>query len=122
MGIYENLRDNTAAPLIKKFGKAMVLRRTTPGAYDAATGATTASTTTDYRCWGVFKQIDLKRVDGTLIQRSDKFVGVVMENKNVSPSDSTDTLVVGSEVLKIINVETLSPGGVDILHTLQVRR
>lgn len=122
MGFYEGIRDNTVTPLVKKFGKQMILRRSSPGVYDATAGEVSGATTTDYRCWGVFKRIDLKRIDGTLIQRNDKLLMVVMENQTVTPCDSTDSIVIGTEVLKIISNDTLAPGGVDIMHNLQVRR
>ncbi len=115
-----------AATMIKKAGAVMTLRQITPGEYDPATGEETGSTQIDYPCVGLLKIPGYKDAgvgfeDGSLIKAADKTALIPASGLDAVPSPG-DKLVVLSDTWNILLVQTFNPGGVDILHTLYLRK
>jgi hypothetical protein len=108
----------TADRLIAKFGQPGTIRR--PGAASGDPWNPTIGPATDYPCTLVVLDYTAREIDGTLILASDRKVYVATAGLDVTPEPS-DQVVVGSEVLSIVNVGRLAPAGVDVFFLLQAR-
>ena len=108
------------ATMLKKAGTSMVLRVTTPGTYNPATGTDSGETTTDYACVGVLTNVSDYLINKTLIQVGDK-IALIDATIAVRPK-ADDALVIGEDTWKIVNVKTVEPSGVPVLYKAQVRR
>jgi hypothetical protein len=118
---YANARA-TADKLLKNFGQAATLTRIVTGAYDPATGVGATTSTAVAVTAVLLEYSDAQRASaGGLIQQKDRKALVAVEAQTVAP-DVEDTLTVGGEVFKIVACRPLSPAGVDVLYTLQVRK
>lgn len=118
---YTDLRDGTAAPLITEFGQAITLQVSVPGTFDPITGTESGATTATYGGFGVVTDYTTREIDGTVIQRGDKKVLATFTDTSVIPL-TTHNLLVGSTSYSIQNVNSLEPGGVSVMYTLQMRR
>lgn len=130
MSFYGNVAGR-AATAIRKRGAAMVLRRTLPGTIDPNTGAMGTPTVTDYPCYGLIQYFDSKAsklmygtntLKDTLIQKEDQMIMLSSEGLPIKPTQVTDALVFDNTVFTIVNLLTLKPGGVDIIHNVHVRK
>lgn len=112
----------TAERLIARFGRAVTVRRkAVSGATEAWNPSTGTVTTTDYPATAVITEYAAREIDGTLIRREDRRVQLSTEGLNITPT-TADALIVGSDVLAIVNVAPLEPGGTVVLYELQVRK
>lgn len=118
---YTDLRDNTADPLIKEFGKPMTLVLKSGGTYSGATGKiTVAESETEYPCTGVqvsFKKSEMGSGD---VKMGDVKVLLSATGLDVVP-DSSYRLKIGDEVYTVVNCDPLRPGGVDVIYEMHVR-
>lgn len=117
---YEGLRDNTAAPLIRQYGKPITLLRTTgAGSYDPTTGdIDSAGTIEEHAGYAVESNYSAALVDSSAIATGDRRLLCVDIPRPV-PGD--DTLKVGSREYSIVNVNPVSPGEVEIMYEVQAR-
>lgn len=109
-----------ALELIEENGDLSTLRRQVKvaGAQSWKPGVGTV----DYPARMVWLNYELKRVDGERIKRGDQRVLIAGAGLSVTPDASTDSLVrADGSVWSVEGVETLSPNGEVVLHTLQVR-
>lgn len=117
MSLYARSRDS-ANRLIARYGQACTLAHVTAGTVSAdgasRTGDSSANTTTKV----VLLDYDDKLIDGTRIVQGDRRA---LLRYDAAPVIG-DTITVGSEVLKAINVSPLNPGGTVIYYEAQVRR
>lgn len=120
MGFYEKMRDGSAKKLITKYGAAMTLRRTSGGTYNPNAGSISGATTTDYPCRGVIQEYRAGEIDGMSVLFGDKKILVSASGLAIVP-ESEDLLIIGSNTYSVINNSPLSPGGVDVIYTVQVR-
>lgn len=127
---YNGMRDTVAGPLIEKYGLVLTLRRVVPGVYDAATGGMAASTTTDYSCFGLIEEYKDSMVAMSLVKQGDKKILLSAKNLAVAPqvgdqivgmSDGTYYIPPEGEGSKQ-PVQTLAPGGIAVMYTIQVRK
>lgn len=129
---YENIRDNTAGKLIKKYGMALTLRKITKGAYAAETGTRQPDSYMDYPCFGVIEEYKAYMVANSLVMRGDKKLILSANGLSVIPEIGDQIIAPdgiwfipdgdGSQVSKFNPIETLAPGGITIMYTIQVRK
>lgn len=119
MSFYAGLQS-TAAGLLSDKGMAMTLHKRTPGAYDAATGATTV-TEADYPCTGAHFDFPALLIDGTMIQRGDKKVILSAQGLTVTP-DVGDALTAGTTRRSVVSVKAIAPADFVVAYVLQVRK
>lgn len=104
--------------LIAAKGATGTLTRSTPGDYNPATGSAGVTVTTA-SCNAVVFPYGDKFIDGTLIKTGDQQV-YMAPNVSIEPAPG-DSLTWGGKVYQVIQVKTLRPAGVPVLHELQVR-
>jgi hypothetical protein len=134
---YTALRDNLVLVKIEEYGKAVSLRRagTTTGwtkSYESTTGrykwtevadpthsvyADPASVPYDVAGHAIETRYENKEIDGTTIKAGDRR----FKTADLPTPTTSDKLVVGSQVLTVINVRTYAPGEVTLLWELQCR-
>lgn len=108
-----------AQKALKKAGQAMTLTRVSPGVYDPSTGSV-VSTGATYTGFGVALNYSSRDVDGTLILQADQ--RVYLDPLIGATPQPGDALTVGGEVFTVVNSKPLAPGGVVVLHDIQVRK
>lgn len=109
----------TALKLLTNFGANATLIKRAEGAYDPATGSNSV-TETNYTVKAVLLNYKFNETttEGSLIQAKDR--KVIMQAATVTP-DTSDTITIGGTTYRIINVKSLNPAGVEVIHELQVR-
>ena len=109
----------TAARLIQRFGSAVTMGRSVPGAYNPATGAPAAPTVTSQTVQAVVLDFPQRYIDGTLIRAGDR--RVLVSAVGTTAPLAGDTLTWNSQALVVVSVKELGPAGTAVLYTLQVR-
>ena len=106
----------SAGRMITKFGKQYTFTRVTKGAYNPATGQTSdsASTFTGYAC--LFDYTDADRADGAVLQGDRRMLA------ESGTYEVGDTVVVGSDTYRVINISDIGPGGSVVASNLQIRK
>lgn len=106
----------TASRLLERFGAVATLKRVTQGAYNASTGAATASDT-EIATVAVVFDYHQKYIDGTLIMAGDKQAYM---DPGVAPLQG-DKLAWQGVTYTIVAVKPLAPAGTVVLHEAQLR-
>lgn len=115
--------------MMKKRGRSLIIRRTTPGVYDPVTGSVGAPTIVDYPCWGVRQGSDSNSVSrylsittrtNSLIKQDDRIYFIASQELPIIPNPITDVIVVDGESFIIRESQELKPALVSLLHTLVV--
>jgi len=103
----------TAERLIAKFGTTGAIRRTVQSgpSYDPVL------TDTDYPCKLVILEIDISKVDGTLIQQGDRMVYVSTQGLTIEVTVSDKLVIAGKEHV-IKQCRPLSPAGLTVYYEL----
>ncbi|NSZ73336.1 hypothetical protein G6L74_06210 [Agrobacterium tumefaciens] len=103
----------TAERLIAKFGTTGAIRRTVQSgpSYDPVL------TDTDYPCTLVILEIDISKVDGTLIQQGDRMVYVSTQGLTIEVTVSDKLVIAGKEHV-IKQCRPLSPAGLTVYYEL----
>lgn len=114
----------TADELLREFGKPLVLRRVTAGAYDPASGGA-VQTTVDFSGTGTLFDFDIQAAGqafagATLIQIGDK--QCFLSPAGVPLPVTGDLVVDGSDVWQVKNVKAVSPAGTPVLYELHLRK
>lgn len=108
----------TALGLLTKFGQSITLSRETGGSIDPVTGAVTPGADASVTTTGILLKYPDMMIDGTRILDSDR--RLLISNEQIpQPSDKP---LIDSQEWAIVNIETLSPAGTDVIYELQVRR
>lgn len=108
----------TAQRLLERFGSALMLTRSTPAAYNPATGTAT-STSADHAGFGVRLDYEQREIDGTNIRRGDARI-YVAPDLAVTPQTG-DSITMGADVWQVVASRPLAPAGVVVIHDVQVR-
>lgn len=118
----------TAARLMKKFGQTGAIRRTTMTGGDPWNPT---PETNDYPCKLVVTEYSLKERESSLVEQNDRKALISTEGvsipalpdnpASVDAPTVADRLVIGGNVLSIIHVEPLNPGGTVVMWTAQAR-
>ena len=106
----------TATRLLERFGAAATIKRSTPGAYNPATGTMTPTVTTHATTAAVFA-FDQKYIDGTLVQAGDQRAYLAPA---VVPQQG-DALTWDGRDWQVVAVKPVSPAGVPVLFEAQLR-
>lgn len=103
----------TAERLIAKFGTTGAIRR------DVKTGPDydPEITETDYPCSLVILEIDISKIDGTLIQQGDRMVYVSTKGLTIEVTVSDKLVIAGKEHV-IRQCRPLSPAGLTVYYEL----
>lgn len=110
---------NAAARQVSEKGRWLILRRQ-EHSFNPATGLATM----DYRdemvigLAGLFTE---EQIDGTQVRRGDQRLLLAAQDLARAPT-TADAILDGLETWQVVNVETVRPGGVALIHRLQVRR
>lgn len=122
---YNDLRDNTVAPLLLQFGFDMILESAREPTIDPNTGAITAaavplSTTVK----GIFRFFSQDEINGEDVLSGD--LQCLIGGKEVLAAgivpDTTMQLTAKGDIYNVVRVTPTQPGGVAVLYRLQIRR
>jgi hypothetical protein len=120
---YNKMRDKVADKLLNKFGGTtkVTLKQKSSISFDTATQTNTYDEDADDQtAWGVVNQFNANEVDGTLIKQDD--LRLVMSAVDITTKPTTDDSIVWQGVnYRVMNVDSKSPGGVDIVYICQIR-
>ena len=137
---YENKRDGVVARALKKYGTPVTLRRITVGAYDEVEGCTGADTVASHQANAIFENYSAKEVDGTQIRRVERTspdassaiirrgdmkvtLGASTEGSVIPEPLTGDSIVTKKGIVwQVVNSEAISPGDVDLMYLVQVRK
>jgi hypothetical protein len=134
---YTSIRDNLVAKMLRKYGKAVALRRpgTTAGwtkTWDGVLGryqwthsadpvstvyVDPATIPVDYAGYAIEKQYKQTEIDGTTVMANDRRFLTI----DVPSPTTADKLVVNGSVLTIVNVSAIQPGEITLVRILQCR-
>jgi hypothetical protein len=106
----------SASRMIEKFGALYTFTRITKGIYAPATGTTTdtASTYQKYAC--LFDYSDTDLADGAILQGDRRMLA------EGHAYEVGDTVVVGSDTFRVINISDVGPSGTVVASNLQIRK
>lgn len=107
----------TATRLLNRFGRALQVKRTTPGTYDPVTGTESGATTALYTTIGAFMKITTDYAATHEVQQGDR---LLMIDASVAPT-LTDKIEMDTAELAIVNVDEINPAGTPLAYRLQVR-
>ncbi|TQN59595.1 hypothetical protein FLX27_22035 [Agrobacterium tumefaciens] len=112
MTFYEEMRE-VAEEMLAEFGTTGAIRRTVQSgpSYDPVL------TDTDYPCKLVILEIDISKVDGTLIQQGDRMVYVSTQGLTIEVTVSDKLVIAGKEHV-IKQCRPLSPAGLTVYYEL----
>lgn len=110
--------QRTAQGLIAKFGQAGIIRRTVTTGNPWEPGG--GSTVTDHACTLVSLDYSLRERESTLIEATDRKVLVSTAGLSVEPTPA-DQVVIGDQVMAIINVMPLRPASTVLMYEMQAR-
>ena len=108
----------TALRLITDKGKAVIIRR--PSHTTPVKPYRPAVTTADTSVQAVVTDFEAKEIDGTTIRTGDRKYLVAGSGVAIIPGPS-DKLVDGAEVLEIVSVQHVNPGGTEVVWTVHAR-
>lgn len=118
-----SLASDSAAEVLAALqyaGSSMTLTRTTPGAYDNATGATGSASSTNYTIQAVMTNYRDALIDGTLILAGDRKALIAASGLAITPAVG-DRIVNGSETSEIVKSSEIAPNGTPVAYIAQVR-
>lgn len=120
MGFYESIRDENVAAALKEVGSLISCSRTV-SAYNPATGGAegTPETWDRYGLLTSFGVADKMR-KGDLIKAGDRRV-LLEARDNYTPKPG-DFMTIAGEQWQVIGNDPVDPGGVAVLHKVQVRQ
>lgn len=127
---YTGLRDNTVAPLFKKLGFPMVIRSSREPVIDPDTGMiTTAATTVDTPVNGIFRFYSQDEISKALGTGQDILANDVqalieataLDTAGIDP-DTAMQLIAKGDTYTVVRVTPTTPGGIDLMYRLQIRK
>lgn len=121
---YASIRDNTAAPLIERFGRDATLRQQSV-AYNPATGVgTPTNTDTAVKILTLPMSRAKDQFREELIEQFDQFVIMSAKETNVAGIEpgTDDLILIGSEVARIVGVTPVAPSGTAVIYKIGIAR
>lgn len=107
-----------AIDLLTEFGATITLPRTTGASIDPITGVETSGTDATVTTTGILKRYPDSMIDGTRIQTGDRIL--ILTSEQTPTTDDTPTI--GGENWTVVNIETVSPAGTNLVFFVQVRK
>lgn len=117
-GFYESLRDSTAGPLISQYGFTVSIKRIVHGDYRTDIQEALA-TPQNYTAKIVRTNFQISEIDGDNIKAGDVKALVAVGTWEPQVGDQ---VTIDGEVFFVMDYWPLSPGGVDVLYTVQLRK
>jgi len=109
-----------ASQLINASGRTVVLGKVSNGTYNTSTG-TVAPSTANHNFKGLVLEYSNRERDGTLIKQGDRKVVLDAKGAAVVPA-TNDTITINTLVYRIVDVQVVTDGSVDLVYTCQVRQ
>ena len=117
MSAFYDRMQGVASDLLERFGQTVTFTRITGGGIDPVTGVSTQTTTT-IETVGTLRRYPNSLIDGTRIQQTDR--ELVIRAGDIEPRLS-DTVTVDGGTYTIEEVQTSTPGGIDLVYFVRVR-
>ena len=109
----------TAKKLLVKYGKAVVLIRSTGGSFDPVAGVNVAGVDASVTTTGIIKPYPDSVIDGKRILSGDR--ELVLSNEHQPLAD--DRVTIGGENWTIVNIKTVIPDDATaVVYFCQVRK
>ena len=127
---YNDLRDNTALPVLKEFGFPMTLVSSREPVIDPDTGAiTTEATTVNTTVYGIFRFYSQDEIFKALQAGQNILANDIqalieasaLNDAGIYP-DSGMQLIAKGKTYNVVRNTPTQPGGVDLLYRLQIRK
>ena len=110
---------NVAVSQIADKGRSVILNRFTSGTYNPSTGTVSGASRSSETVSAVVTDYKDNQIDGGAIKRGDKMLIISADQ---SPASLQDSFEIDGDEYQIVNIESVSPSGVDIIYKIQVRR
>ena len=110
----------TALKLLNKFGKSVTLTMVTEGTYDPTTGEVSGSSTSTEIPKALLEDFNGVDYVSGLVEKGDR--KLTTPAKGYTEPKPNDTFTVGSDVYKVIAVETVWSGEQAAIYISQVRK
>jgi hypothetical protein len=119
MGLHSVLANATASAFtaLGDIPAAVIIRRTTQGPFNPATGKYDPGTTTDYPVQGIMSGYNDFLIDGTLIKQGDRKLSIRQAEIPIAPATSDKVIFAG----KNWTIITIQADAASVLWKLQVR-
>ena len=121
---YIDKRDNSAHNQISKRGFLMTLVSEAADLFDDDTGIKTPGTVTNTSITGLFRFFSQDEIDGTNIISGDAQVlvsGKELAVVSIVP-DTTMRLIAKGVTYNVVRDTPTTPGGIDVMYRLQIRK
>jgi hypothetical protein len=120
MGFNYDRIAKLAQKQIERFGQTVTIARRVQGSYNTVTSAATVTETTQ-TAKGVTDVYNLKEVDGNLVQTGD--IKVILSALGITaPTVNDKVTLLDGTIWVVKGVDPVSPGGVPIIYTCQLRK
>ena len=119
MTFYENLRDNTAAPLIKQFGQTATYRAFGNTAYDNESGRVLKGNSSDTEITLLDLPIPAREFSADVTARASAMLLVSAETAIVPKVD--EEILLGNQCYQILAINTVGPSGVAVIYKMAVQ-
>ena len=118
MSFYTSMQATATRLLIDKGQRITYVQRVS-GVYDPTTGETVTTETSHPGIPAAVVSFKNAEIDGTLVLKSDR---KVLMGAGVVAPQTTGLLIVGGDTFAIVDVEAVTPAGVDVIYKVQARR
>lgn len=116
---YANLRDNTALPLLTRFGQTITLVNRTTGAYDPVTGDS-AETTTSFEAVGALVDFGDTFRPFSNVEQNDRKLILDAKNITAEPQIGSEVQTEDGQILVLKELASISPGGIPVAYICRV--
>src|SRR5512135_2220423 len=108
---------------LAKAGAAVTLRKISPGTHNYTTGQFSGGSQTDYQVYGLLQSGTVgstgqRYFNNTLVQTNDR---IFLLSTGAVPEPG-DQVVFGDQVLNVVSVLPVDPGGIPIMYRVLARK
>lgn len=116
---YAKLASNTTKT-IRKNGRPLTVTYTASREYDPTTNEISSGTGSSKDTYGVVTEFKRSQIDGQNIKRGDKQVLIAAEGLDDITQDSQ--IILDDGYWNVVDVQTVQPAEIAILHKVQIRK
>jgi hypothetical protein len=116
--LYPRLAE-TVVDLLRRYGAAVTLPRTTGGSIDPVTGVVVAGTAANKTSRGVVTVYKIEEIDGSLVQAGDR---KLLLDASEKPLMTDKPQMCGESLGEVVSITELNPAGVPVAYIVQVRK